>query len=691
MNEIVTSGEDVCLAELMEEYGRCALSGDMLERMQAIDATLECRWPGQSKDGRKWDVNFGNGKALPWDGCSDTRVNLADEIVADERMVLVTAFQRAMLKAVPVEASDVDSSTAASKYIDWLVNTKLARELGTEVETLAHYFACYPWAALQVTWRREMVWRRRRVTMDAIVEMARQNPQSLIGQAPAMLADPARTEEAIQVMLMAFPDLKKAQAAKGIKELRERGETFVPYATVGANQPCFVALKPVQDLIVPDGTIDIQQCKCVFRRLVMSEAELRSKVLTDGWDEQWVEEAIKTKGKLTYRRDGSSAIIPWTQAERDLIEVIWGYCKKVDDDGIVQVWQTIFSLGVTGSNKNLVAKHELIDYAHGKYPFVLFRRERLDRAIDRGRGIPEIVATWQSEIKEQRDMLFNRSHWDTLPPIIVPKIMGASYKFGPAAQVQETRTGAIRFMDSPGRAPVVAMELIKAIQNSADQYFGRFAPEVPPEKAQMKLAEKIAKWFAGWSEAFQQAFELIAQYGDVAEFARVTGVTAEISPEALGEAAQYDFMLKFDARQLSNEFMLQVLDIVASKVLSIDATGVIDRAKLVRWIMRSIDPTLSNELVADQAGASQAVFEGVRNELAQMFLGNAPALVEKDPTAAMKLQFMGQVLQGNPKYQQELATNDRFRELMETYQKNLMMSVKQEQNKMVGRLGVQQQ
>jgi hypothetical protein len=52
-------------------------------------------------------------------------------------------------------------------------------------------------------------------------------------------------------------------------------------------------------------------------------------------------------------------------------------------------------------------------------------------------------------------------------------------------------------------------------------------------------------------------------------------------------------------------------------------------------------------------------------------------------------RFMEQIVQGNPKYQEALQGDERFQALLENYGKNLQRSVSQEQNKMIGRIGVQ--
>ena len=50
---------------------------------------------------------------------------------------------------------------------------------------------------------------------------------------------------------------------------------------------------------------------------------------------------------------------------------------------------------------------------------------------------------------------------------------------------------------------------------------------------------------------------------------------------------------------------------------------------------------------------------------------------------------MQQIVQGNPKYQEALQGDERFQALMENCGKNLQQSVAQEQNKMIGLIGVQ--
>ena len=145
----------------------------------------------------------------------------------------------------------------------------------------------------------------------------------------------------------------------------------------------------------------------------------------------------------------------------------------------------------------------------------------------------------------------------------------------------------------------------------------------------------------------------------------------------------------YDSSDATNEFVEKKLQAISQFVLPEDTMGIVDRAKLIRKKLQVIDPSLADELVVENAEASQAMFEEVNSQVAFMALGNNPSkLVENDPSAAIKLQFLQQIIQNNPKYQQQLQADEQFAELLKVYSQNLNMSVMQQNNKQVGRLGV---
>jgi hypothetical protein len=65
-----------------------------------------------------------------------------------------------------------------------------------------------------------------------------------------------------------------------------------------------------------------------------------------------------------------------------------------------------------------------------------------------------------------------------------------------------------------------------------------------------------------------------------------------------------------------------------------------------------------------------------------------PQYVENDPAAQSKMQFVQDIVQKNPKVQAAAQQDQQFQMLFQNYTKNLQMSVSQQQNKSIGRIGV---
>ncbi len=237
----------------------------------------------------------------------------------------------------------------------------------------------------------------------------------------------------------------------------------------------------------------------MIMRRTFTEAELDAK-LQDGWDADFIEAAKKTKGQLSMwgNPSGQPTIAPtnmspakvvggvrWyklTQQQYERIEIVYAFRRNTDENGVTEIYQTIFSPHLTKADDgtpDFCAKHELVDYAHGKYPFVVLKRENLGRGLTETRSVSEIGGTWQAEEKTQRDMLFNRAQLDTLPPISVPKLGGVDYRIGPGAQVPTKRGDEYTKLFELGAPPSLALELIQMLQQQRAEYFGLFHPAVP--------------------------------------------------------------------------------------------------------------------------------------------------------------------------------------------------------------------
>jgi hypothetical protein len=678
-------GEEPNVPALTEELRRSATDYGCFARIDRVEQVRYCRWPGQTDDGKKWNDANRNKPAFPWDGASDTRIPLADEVINGLVDLCSTSFWRSMLRVSPSNVSQLDQAVTAHNLMDWATNAKMYNDLTREVELLSQYLWTYGWAGVHVTWQQELGQKEQYLTMDQIMALAAQSPEgSVLADLPNLIANPEADDQSAELLMAAFPNLKKRRALKAVRELRDEGECDFPVPTMVTNKPMIAALAPWDEMVFPPETTDIQSARVIFRRFYMTEAQLLNKVEVEGWDSDWAQEAINTMGRFSDYSDFSYSVGLAENSLLDrenLIEVCYAYQKAVDSDGIPGVFYTVFSPQVGDK----WGYFEALEYSHGQYPFVVWRSEVVHRQITESRGVPDICSTWQHEVKAQRDSIFDYTSLATLPPIEVPKTRGGNLKIGPAVQVPVLRRGEIGFLAPPAREPSVAFNLIDSVMAQTDRDFGRPTEKVPPAVTQMRQQRLINNWLHGWTEAFRQVLALTLQYVGPAEIMRITASTTPL-PENVQD---FDVMLKFDIRELSTDLVTEKLKAISTLVLPLDTAGVIDRAKLISVALRSIDPNLASELVMQQGPAAQKMFGETNDEIALISLGNPPTLRENDPTAAMRLQFAQQVLASNPKYQAQLQQDQLFQANLQKYIENLQFSVQQQQNAVTGRLGVQ--
>lgn len=750
--EILVSSLEAHVEILLTEFKQAGVMPNGFYDVAFNEESRRMIWAGQSPDGRKWDENMPEGQpALPWNGCSDTRIPMVDGIANDDTAILTAAFRKAELRATTVNWDNVPVVAGISDYLHWLVHTKFKKQWRLEAELAAQYSREHGFAIAYVGWERELGKRRLKVTMEQLMgagapgagagaegggsrmEDGGGQPAGGAGANPvaalaASIMDPTQDEASaagVQDLYRSFViqtlsdkgfyeeelnsekllSLKTSLARKYVRELRETGETMIAMPYVCKNGPLVWVGRPYMDMLAARGTMELQKARAIFWRRWLTEAELESK-RADGWDEDWIEAVKATKGNISSwagalgatsltgpstKTVGSTTYLKVTEENNPLIEVVYGYVRKVDEDGVTGIYETIFSPHITHDPKthapDFCASHQLIDYAHGQYPFVEFKRENVGRALTDTRSVAEIAATWQNEVKQQRDMLTNRAQWDTLPAIAVPKLGGVDYKLGPGAQVPLGRNQDITAINLNAPPPTLAVELIQMVNLQKDDYFGQFNQEVHPAKIAVKQEKSGDDYYTFWGEVLGMVFALELQYNPM-EITTVTGNAqlAQLDPFTVMDSVMIG--LEFDLKDLNPDYLMQKLDTFNNKIVPADVTGAIDRAGLTAYEARAIDPNLAQRLIQDKQGASQKMFEEVKKNVGGMMLGFESNYVENDPTAQMKLQFFQQLAQSNPHVAQLMKTDARFKALMENYVKNLQMSVEQQQNKQVGRIGV---
>lgn len=692
------------LSELQREYERAGVSygwwGD-----DATDSRL-MKWDGQSKDGRKHKKDKGT-DVFPWENAFDTRVPTVDTIINYLVSVLMVAFDRGVLRCQATEAGDLDSAARLQKVMEYY-RQLLRRTLREEAELLLQNALTYGAALWTIGWERRLGTTKDRLLMDDLLAMAASaEPGNPLAALPQLLMDPAMDDAVVELLLGIVPDLQTKQAAKrALKALRNEGVAEYRRAFVVRNAPCVRALRFGRDVFMPPETSDLQRARVLFVRDFYTETEIREKVQTEGWNAQWAELAIASAGKMSSwssldredDRTTKTLTLQWTDidTENNLIEIVHAYQRQLDEQDIPRIQCTIWCPCVKEgrtetATANSYAAHYPADLAHQTLPMVVYQWERFSRRILASRGVPEIAYTWQLEEKTQCDMLADLASISVNPPRRTTNTRGQKYEWGPGAQTVGRQGELEPFQTTAQNAPL-AFQIMEMLRRRRAEYFGIMDETVPAALWQARLGHIVGNWLACCEEMFGQMAALVLDEENVSteELERITGVSLEgldRSPEAI--ARRFDWRMQFDARDLDMDYTLKKLETVATLAVPLDREGMISYGKLVGAILTQVDPTYAEALLGDPQAAAEKIVGEVDNEFVRMLAGNEAKYVVNDPTAQLRLQAANAIVQKNPKYQQAYQGDERFREVVDNFMKNLQQSIVQTgENVQTGRTGV---
>jgi hypothetical protein len=673
------------ISEILSDIDQADADGSQyVQRKLRNWNTRYCVWPGQSEDGRKHAGAMGR-QPWPWDGAADTRVRLADNIIRDHCAILTNAFFKSRVQIQPVESMDIDKRTAAEAVLKWLLFQHCLDDLRREVRLAAEFRETYGLAIMAVDWQQTTRTEIKRFTIEEAQMMVQESQDPNLAALLEIVMDPLQEETAAELLGQVVPELGKVSK---VRALRDKGEVEWESPYIFESKPVWTALEAWEDVIFPIQTFSLQRAAFVARRELLNEVELRERAAVEGWDEDWVEEAVKHKGQLKrihlnlHRTDQFLF-----EQLRDLIE-IWHVFRKENDPktDAIRVTRSVISYHIPDK----AAVHELLPYAHGMYPFVEMPRERSTRPLLESRGIPELVQTAQEEIKIQRDYRADRASISILPPVRVPANRGKfDLVLGPGVQVPERRPGEIGWMDPP-RPDAGSIEVENATRFDVNNYFGRMADGVPPQMSMIHTQEMIDSYLLDMKLCVIQTMALAQQYMTPEEVSRVTGnasLAFSASPQDI--RGRFDITAEFDARLLDSEALGAKLKYLSEILVPMDSFGVIDRAGLVKYMFQAVDPNMASMLVQDIGAATQQEIEDEQGAFAKIAAGTEPPMKEGGQNAQVRLQTLQQIIQSNPAVSQRYQQDEIFRRMLDARMQAFQFQLQQSQNAVIGRVGAQ--
>ena len=670
--ELLYVSKEPDIAYLSQTYKQTQSDlGEWLDRRQRDYDVRNCQWSGKSDDFKKHSSLSSTGEVFPWNGSSDQEVRLADELIGCRVAMVMNAIRRAHIVATPTESNDVERASVVSNFLRWLINSKMDEfypqiELGLQNLFEKGMMVHYTW------YEQQDLKQQQTIKLEEIAQV--------LPAIAEVIQDGSMDDELSETLKQQF-GVSKSKGRAMLRELRKDGETTVPVTREVVSRPKLRSLAPDEDIFWPNYTIDPQEAPYVFHVVNMTPEQIRSKINTEKWDKEFCESVID----LTNNAEADSNLYnireqdQFVHTDDQYVKIVYCYQRLLDEDNIPGIYCTVFHPDVSES----YAKHQLMDYAHGKYPFQVTTLEKTSKRLYSSRSYPELIESLQQVLKVETDSAIDAQSLTTLPPIEHP-LGRAPTKWGPGIRIPYRTPGEIRFADTP-RGSTVNVELRRYIKEQADRYFGRNAPGVDPVEAQMKQQEVIDKCFQHLKQVLDQIFSLYQQYGPDQEYFRVTGMQ-DMQKFAKGNSGErFDFYLQFDAATQDPAQMVERVKAIAELGGMLDKNGVLDTERLLQVAVGQILPGAAESIIVPKETASQKAVEEERQTIAEIYAG-VPPNVRPNDAHEMKLQVFQQWL-AQPDVTQKVQQDPALQERIQNYLQQRQMQVTQRQNAEIGRLG----
>lgn len=667
-----------------------------------------CRWDGQSDDGRKRSKAMGK-EAMPYEGASDTRVRLADKIINERVTEYVAAAIRNQISIGCEDSSDNSQSRKMQAVLRWLRKSQWGDAYRREIELAAQWMeGDTPAISLMgVFWAEEKAVELREIStaelLNQYIELVVQQAQAQGEQLDPALANdyidilqnPARSEEAAAMVSTLYPELKPARVTQVVKDLYLNGTAQFPVSYTRKKFPELTALRMYEDIFFPDNVEDLQRAPHIFVRRWFSATDVRESAAREGWSEKFVEELLGEEGRRG--KEAESAFDPadrvedgalnnnlfsTTKERAGLYEVVWCYSRAARDDGGIGIYVQVFS----GLCKTAATNRTLLEYRHGKYPFIPFPRETLTRRLLNSRSDNELALTQQGSIKLLTDTVEDHAQVLTNPPLKKPR--GSPKYRAMLAPFGECEVGpreTLEFIQRPAY-PEAAVKHREFVQTETDDYFGRDNETLPNLRAQLARQLRVDKFLGYLSEVMTMALQLCQQYmsdEDLARIANIPGV-----PRTVREIqGKFDLSVTVDVRDMDQEFLFKKGELMLKYLRPLDPQGVLPWDVYLKNFVAGIDPTWADaiqpegesrgRIEKDEADNYVRILAGVEMPM--------PEMIDGPQIRLQTLQNLHQPRMQNPQAFGPVSLAAQA--ILENRIKYLQFQAQQAQNAIIGRVG----
>ena len=630
-------------------------------------------WPGKSRDHRKHGSD-----AFPWEGASDIEAHTIDERITRLVSLFISSLNRANVRAFPVESNDAARAKIVSSFLKWMVSSGYIARFKKEMELGANYLLERGILITYIGWHRED--RKFLQSLD-LEQIAQVNPE--IAQ---LVSTGENDEELTALMEVTFNGVTKKRAKRVLKQLRKTGAAELPIVRRQIDAPEVKTLAPDGDFFFPPYVTDPQRAPYCFWKSYYTPQELENKVMTDGWDEDFVEYVIdKFRGvnvdSIEREQEGRRSISLTDNAyeANELIELVHSYQRLIDkEDGSEGIYCTVFhkefdgTEGVPG-----YAKFELLN-GYEDYPVVVSKLSEDSKRLYDTQTIPDILRGIQNQVKIERDSRIDRNSIATLPPILHP-VGQAPTDWGPGRMIPYRRKGDLDFAPTPP-APNGSIEMERTMEDQADRLCGL---DETSGISQVRKQFLVDKYLQHSADVIKMCYKCFQRFGPDSVFFRVTGSPDPVAFNKGDPNENFDIVISYDVLNSDPETQQSKLQQMVA-LTQLDRSGRININNLLDIAAFTVDPVLADNILQPIEAGQEQVVQQVTDDLSKIYAGiEMPARPNGAQIAMQVIQQYG----SQPDITERLQVDEAFRGRLEKYAGQYTFQMQQAQNAQIGRVG----
>ena len=503
-----------------------------------------------------------------------------------------------------------------------------------------------------------------------------------------MVLNGENDDELVELLRATFDGVTTKKAKRAIKELRKSGAAELPVVRRQVDAPEVKTLAPDGDFMFPPYVTDPQRAPYCFWRTYYTAQELENKIVTDGWDSDFVDHVIdKYRGvnidSIEREQEGrrSTSLTDNAYEANELIELVHVYQRLIDpEDGSEGIYETVIHKDFDGDDGLGIpsyAKFELMN-GYEDYPVVVTKLSEDSKRLYDAQTIPDILRGIQHQVKIERDSRIDRNSIATLPPIMHP--VGNSPKdWGPGRMIPYRRKGEFEFGPTPAYNGG-SVEMEQTMERQADAMVGL---DMDDPMSQLRRQFLVDKFLEHCAEVLRLAYRCFQRFGPDSIFFRVTGSPDPQQFDKGNPDENFDILISYDVLNTDPDAQEKKLNQLVS-LTQLDRNGRISIDRLLEIAAASIDPVLADAVMQPGDQAQEQVVKQVTDDLAKIFAGiEMPA---RPNGAQVALQVIQQYA-SQPDVAQRAQGDEAFAGRLQKYAGQYTFQLQQAQNAQIGRVG----